>query len=104
MVAERGVNSKLWLACCITGGAASCRVIREQSPASKESRKNFAVLRIDTLSPPSTSTPMAISASIHLNKDHIVKLPFLLCPLKFEHAGREGLDNHQGLALGWMDE
>ena len=36
--------------------------------ASKELRKKTAVLRMDTLSPPSTSTPMAIRASIHLRR------------------------------------
>lgn len=36
--------------------------------ASKELRKKTAVLRMDTLSPPSTSTPMAIRASMHLRR------------------------------------
>ena len=35
--------------------------------ASKEDRKKTAVRRMETLSPPSTSTPMAMRASIHLH-------------------------------------
>ena len=37
-----------------------------RGPTSKEFKKKTAVLRMDTLSPPSTNTPMAIRASIHL--------------------------------------
>ena len=40
--------------------------------ASKEDRKKTAVRRMETLSPPSTSTPMAMRASIHLHSHHVL--------------------------------
>ena len=47
---------------------------QEEMLASKELRKKTAVRRMDTLSPPSTSTPMAIRASIHLRRKRALDL------------------------------